>query len=180
MIVQTTRRPAVSLIELLVVIAILAILIGLLLPAVQKVRAAALVIQSKNQLKQMALASANYNATNSDEMPLMVAFPKWPNKTRINTQVQLLPFMEQQSVYDEFVNGSSSGPSYFQNSKPIFCSPLEYAYGDELISNVYVVSYSANFFAYGSYTPIRFSNLFSDGSSNTIIFAESKSNCSGF
>jgi prepilin-type N-terminal cleavage/methylation domain-containing protein/prepilin-type processing-associated H-X9-DG protein len=105
--IPATRR-GFTLIELVVVIAIIAVLMGLLLPAVQKVRAAAQRIQCANNLKQIGVAMSNYEST---EQRLPPAVNAWLAQTYIPVRPHafdcwrflLLPYLEQDNLYGQAV-----------------------------------------------------------------------------
>jgi prepilin-type N-terminal cleavage/methylation domain-containing protein/prepilin-type processing-associated H-X9-DG protein len=108
---RSSQRRGFTLIELLVVIAIIAILVGLLLPAVQKVRDAATRTTCQNKIKQLALGCHNANDTQGSLPPMCGYYyqpnPPWLDYNSYNPQVNietnafyhLLPYIEQQDLY---------------------------------------------------------------------------------
>jgi prepilin-type N-terminal cleavage/methylation domain-containing protein len=191
------RRTGFTLIELLVVIAIIAVLIGLLLPAVQKVREAANRIQCTNNVKQIALAAHGYHDANKKLPPLWLQ--NKDTSTYVNLFYLLLPHLEQQAVYDQATPaGSGQRWGFFVRGNVIttYLCP-----GDPTEpSNIDTLNGNTNNWASGNYggnvmvfdpnpasatstsanAPGRGLTLVTampDGTSNTVAFAHRLKNC---
>ena len=111
-----SRRRGFTLIELLVVIAIIAVLIGLLLPAVQKVREAAARSTCQNNLKQMGVACHAFESAN-------MAFPKGASRSDMDNtdwgsswKVYILSYIEQGPIADRWQHTLSSGYTNANNN----------------------------------------------------------------
>jgi prepilin-type N-terminal cleavage/methylation domain-containing protein/prepilin-type processing-associated H-X9-DG protein len=105
-----------TLIELLVVISIISVLIGMLLPAVQKAREAAARISCTNNLKQIGLAMHNYSFDNNDHFP-----PSRMGEGYATWAVIILPYLEQNNLYNQW----SLGQSYFLQGNVARMTPVK-------------------------------------------------------
>ena len=153
-----TRSPrGFTLIELLVVIAIIAVLIGLLLPAVQKVREAAARMSCSNNLKQLGVALHNYNTAQSHFPSGYLWQQIWTNaQSDESTWIShLLPYIEQDNLGQTY-NGGLSGHWFGEPSADPLVDPVRTAFLKIFlcpsdISPVALVPSASPYFARGNY-----------------------------
>ena len=187
-----SRRPAFTLIELLVVIAIIAVLIGLLLPAVQKVRESAARLKCQNNLKQIGLAMHSYMDTNNGLPPNGIYWSG--GKDSWSAMARILPYIEQENLYRtiDFSQPYSVQPNVSSARIATFVCPSEpNDRGKTNASGVvvdWIINYAANEGRWmvfdpttlqggdGAFSPNRgfAPGDFADGMSNTIGIAEVK------
>jgi len=163
------RKRGFTLIELLVVIAIIAILIGLLLPAVQKVREAAARMSCSNNIKQLGLAVQNYASTYQSQLPALTSStgaPTWGNYQG-DILISLLPYVEQQSLYNFAIqnpgntwDGTNMGgalPYVRQQTVKTYLCPSDFTvtngWSNQQVNAWKATCYSANFRCSGSSVP---------------------------
>src|SRR5579871_160134 len=192
-------RSAFTLIELLVVIAIIAVLIGLLLPAVQKVRDAANRMRCANNLKQMALVCHNYHDVNGKLPTYSTGGNLGENpSTQASAHFLLLPFVEQDALYKQAVDAKGAAISWLVRTVPVktFWCPNDSStsLGQFSISesgetadlmnarlSFNGVGFGVTNYAYNAQVGTGRMSLpqISDGTSNTVLFAERMGHCNG-
>jgi prepilin-type processing-associated H-X9-DG protein len=151
---------------MIVVVGILALLMGLLLPAVQKVRDAALRIQSANNLKQLSLATHHFATENGEYLPALSGDNYYTRDAASSMFVLLMPYFDQGALYQRY---KALYPDSQSGSVFVFRMLLNPADPSLLPDPIGVSSYAANACVFGG-RPTQ--QRITDGLSNTIAYAQ--------
>ncbi len=195
---RTGGRSGFTLIELLVVLAIIAVLIGLLLPAVQKVREAANRVKCGNNLRQLGLAAHQYHDAHQHLPPGVGYYPTPPNGVFGTYFFHLLPYVEQDNLYRSALGSvpfpPPDGPAavYYPGNNNVysqrvatFLCPSDPSVGPDGTVTVNGSPFGASCYApnarvVGPNGPQGMARLadITDGTTNTILHAEKYARCS--
>ncbi len=159
-----SHRRAFTMIELLVVLAIIAVLIGMILPAVMSVRESARRAESQNNLHQIILATHHFAEVNDSRLPSLDGDARTGNRG-LPLFGAILPYIDQGPAYNAKFNNS---PDFFVVKT--YLSPADPSVPEAIEKRQYVSSYAANgqLFVKDPRLPVSIS----DGTSQTIAFAE--------
>lgn len=201
--VSHVRSRAFTLIELLVVIAIIGVLIGLLLPAVQKVREAANRMKCTNNIKQIGIATHTYENTYDVMPPLWTDnISPYPNRDYASLFYFLLPFIEQQALYNSGAAATNSevagfGIIHFSSYQggtggPAVATAIVSTYicvtdssdpslrTDSSTGTTYAPgNYAGNVMVYDPSYPKSLVKSMPDGTSNTVMIGHRLQSCDG-
>jgi prepilin-type N-terminal cleavage/methylation domain-containing protein len=199
-----SKRTAFTLIELLVVIAIIAILIGLLVPAVQKVREAATQALCANHVKQIGLAVHNFHDTTKKLPPAWwwdpnapgMCCPSWVSPQNNiagaagSFHFFLLPYIEQQSLFNQGKSSANQKNVAWQQVVETYICPADFTSGswpngsgpNTNNSNgprpsMASTNYAGNVWVFNPLNPGTILTAIPDGTSNTVMLCEIYQNC---
>ncbi|MCY2948107.1 MAG: DUF1559 domain-containing protein [Planctomycetota bacterium] len=195
---KTSFRQAFTLIELLVVIAIMAILMGLLLGAVQKVRETANSMQSANNLRNIGLAVTNCATQNKGKIP--PAWGRFRSSKPATAFLHLLPYLDQDTIYKDYIgvagpdttatiNAAIAGPGLtclkiFQANNDVSASSSEPTSSYMLNKDMFAGTYDQWVYLSSPIRPglspdisFRFDKNLINGTSNSLIALEQAASC---
>jgi prepilin-type N-terminal cleavage/methylation domain-containing protein len=170
-------RRAFALIELLVVIAVILLLLGLLLPAVQKVREAAARAQSTNNLKQLGITVHAYHDAYNRFADNWGTQPIGPKQSPLRTtwMTKILPYLEQGNLIQAWPENPEQMPATIIKT---LISPSDASQTNFAVGGRGLTSYAGNPLLF-NFVNINFNRTFQDGTANTLMITERFMSCAG-
>jgi type II secretory pathway pseudopilin PulG len=192
---QTAGRRGLTLFQLLVVLAVLALLLGLLLPAIQRARGSAKRRQDENNIKQICLGTINCADINQGKLPPLAGpYPSPDPATPFNGHgtlfFHILPYIEQQNLYKSALTDKayrSDAPGLRSTVIKPYVSESDPDGGKDLVHDGWLAksNFPANFQVFGNPAKntlageSRYPASITDGTSNTLFFTQRYQLCNG-